>query len=450
MKIGSKIALFYTGITICMLTCIMVVFYFFIYNYINRLYDSYLADKAYLTAQKHWEKDEVDEQSYQIISQRYNEVLPQAREILLNIDSSIMVKDTLSKYLTKNQQNILFKNDSIPITFTYKKQLGAALYYPDNEGHFIVLIMSKNSYGKEIQEHLILLSLFLIITSSIFIFFIGKIYSNRILFPLQYLLKELKRIRGNNLNLRIKKFGNKDELDELVLTLNNMLDRIDAAFKSEKSFINNASHELNNPVTAIQGECEISLLKERNTQEYIEALHRISEESKRISQLIKHLLFLSRQDDDLLLNNIDEINLQLFLYELCKNINQIKLIYKNNQNNLTTKANKYLLQIAIQNILDNACKYSNGKEVIITLSKQDDNIIITIKDQGIGIPENEIQNIFQSFYRASNSREFKGNGIGLSLSMKIISLYGGKLNIQSILNSFTEVSIYLKNSQKVE
>lgn len=450
MKIGSKIALFYVTITISIIIIIILIFYFFSSYYINKLYDSYLKEKTYLTAQMHWEKDEVDEQSYQIISQRYNEVLPQAREILLNMDSSIMVKDTLSKYLTKNQQNILFKNDSIPITFTYKKQLGAALYYPDNEGHFIVLIMSKNSYGKEIQEHLILLSLFLIITSSIFIFFIGKIYSNRILSPLQYLLKELKRIRGNNLNLRIKKFGNKDELDELVLTLNNMLDRIDTAFKSEKSFINNASHELNNPVTAIQGECEISLLKERNTQEYIEALHRISEESKRISQLIKHLLFLSRQDDDLLLNNIDEINLQLFLYELCKNTNQIKLICKNNQNNLTTRANRYLLQIAIQNIIDNACKYSNGKEVIITLSKQDDNIIITIKDQGIGIPENEIQNIFQSFYRASNSREFKGNGIGLSLSMKIISLYGGKLNIQSILNSFTEVSIYLKNSQKVE
>ncbi len=450
MKIGFKIALFYVTITISIIIIIILIFYFFSSYYINKLYDSYLKEKTYLTAQMHWEKDEVDEQSYQIISQRYNEVLPQAREILLNMDSSIMVKDTLSKYLTKNQQNILFKNDSIPITFTYKKQLGAALYYPDNEGHFIVLIMSKNSYGKEIQEHLILLSLFLIITSSIFIFFIGKIYSNRILSPLQYLLKELKRIRGNNLNLRIKKFGNKDELDELVLTLNNMLDRIDTAFKSEKSFINNASHELNNPVTAIQGECEISLLKERNTQEYIEALHRISEESKRISQLIKHLLFLSRQDDDLLLNNIDEINLQLFLYELCKNTNQIKLICKNNQNNLTTRANRYLLQIAIQNIIDNACKYSNGKEVIITLSKQDDNIIITIKDQGIGIPENEIQNIFQSFYRASNSREFKGNGIGLSLSMKIISLYGGKLNIQSILNSFTEVSIYLKNSQKVE
>jgi len=75
VKIGSKIALFYTGITICMLTCIMVVFYFFIYNYINRLYDSYLADKAYLTAQKHWEKDEVDESSYEIIRQEYEGLL---------------------------------------------------------------------------------------------------------------------------------------------------------------------------------------------------------------------------------------------------------------------------------------------------------------------------------------------------------------------------------------
>ena len=87
MKIGSKIALFYTGITICMLTCIMVVFYFFIYNYINRLYDSYLADKAYLTALKHWEKDEVDESSYEIIRQEYEGLLPQAQELLLNTES---------------------------------------------------------------------------------------------------------------------------------------------------------------------------------------------------------------------------------------------------------------------------------------------------------------------------------------------------------------------------
>lgn len=113
MKIGSKIALFYTGITICMLTCIMVVFYFFIYNYINRLYDSYLADKAYLTAQKHWEKDEVDESSYEIIRQEYEGLLPQAKEILLNTDSMETVKDTLDKYLNKEQQKRLFMEEPV-------------------------------------------------------------------------------------------------------------------------------------------------------------------------------------------------------------------------------------------------------------------------------------------------------------------------------------------------
>lgn len=120
MKIGSKIALFYTGITICMLTCIMVVFYFFIYNYINRLYDSYLADKAYLTAQKHWEKDEVDESSYEIIRQEYEGLLPQAKEILLNTDSMETVKDTLDKYLNKEQQKRLFMEE--PVSFRYKKR----------------------------------------------------------------------------------------------------------------------------------------------------------------------------------------------------------------------------------------------------------------------------------------------------------------------------------------
>ena len=85
-----------------------------------------------------------------------------------------------------------------------------------------------------------------------------------------------------------------------------MLDRIDTAFRAEKSFVSHASHELNNPITAIQGECEISLLKERSTDEYIEALRRIAGESKRLSNLIRHLLFLSRQEEDIRKNNVEE------------------------------------------------------------------------------------------------------------------------------------------------
>ena len=131
MKVGSKIALFYTLVSVLTTVIIIAVFYIFSTQYINRLYASYLREKAYLTAQKHWEKDEVDEQSYQIIQRKYDELLPEAHEILLNMDSLSEVRDTLNKYLTQQQQTLLIAGeDSIPFSFKYKDQLGAALYYP--------------------------------------------------------------------------------------------------------------------------------------------------------------------------------------------------------------------------------------------------------------------------------------------------------------------------------
>ena len=411
MKIGSRIALFYTIITVGAIAAVVMVFYFFTSRYINHLYDSYLIEKAYLTAQKHWEKDEVDEYSYREIQQKYDELLPQAQEILLNTDSaSAAVNDTLNKYLDSNQQARLFKD--FPVPFVYGNLRGAALHYPDNEGDFIVLVMASNNYGRDIQKHILLLALFLLLMSCGLIYLIGRIYANRILHPLKHMLKELKRIRGNNLNIRMKTFGNKDELDDLIRTLNGMLDRIDTAFQAEKSFISNASHELNNPLTAIQGECEITLLKERSPQEYIDSLQRISTESKRITQLIKHLLFLSRQE-------------------------------------ALVTANFYLLRIAFQNVIDNARKYSKG-QVDVSLSIRENAPVIEVKDYGIGIPEEEIQHIFHSFYRASNTREYAGQGIGLSLSMKIVSVYGGKIAIESQVESYTKVTMTFTPAGELE
>ena len=441
MKVGSKIALFYTLVSVLTTVIIIAVFYIFSTQYINRLYASYLREKAYLTAQKHWEKDEVDEQSYQIIQRKYDELLPEAHEILLNMDSLSEVRDTLNKYLTQQQQALLIAGeDSIPFSFKYKDQLGAALYYPDNEGNFIVLVMSRNAYGTEIQEHLLLLSIFLVLFSSILIYFIGKIYSGRILVPLQHILKELKRIRANSLNRRLKQTGNNDELEEIIVTLNHMLDRLDSAFKAEKSFVSHASHELNNPITAIQGECEISLLKERSTGEYVEALQRISSESKRLSNLIRHLLFLSRQDEELLKTNIEEISLQDMLTDLTADNDRIRLHTRESGAPATIQANSYLLKIALKNIIDNACKYSE-KEVDIILSRINRQVVIEIEDRGIGIPQEEIEHIFQSFYRGSNTHDYAGQGIGLSLTMKIISAYHGKLEISSEIEKGTKVRV---------
>ena len=389
MKTGNKIAHFYSAITIGVIAVVTLVFYWVSTSYISRLYYSYLTEKAYATAQKHWEKDELDEEDYARIQQHYEETLPVAAEILLNADSITEAHSVLSRYLTDEKIASLYAGNVV--RFHEGKELGAAVYYPDNEGNFIVLVVSSNQYGGDIQHRIGWLLLGLILVSSVLIYFVGRLYATR------------------------------------------MVDRIDAAYQSEKAFISNASHELNNPLTAIQGECEISLLKERSPEEYQAALRRIATETSRIIQLIKHLLFLSHGDKEIQKSAMETI----FLADFLMQFSSARISFSPDNFSYMIRANPYLLKIAIKNILSNACKYSDDKPVEMRLRGS----ILTISDRGIGIPPEELKRIFQPFYRASNTREYAGHGVGLSLSLRILSTYGAKVNIISDLGVGTSVEI---------
>lgn len=389
MKTGHKIALFYSAVTLGMIALVTLGFYFIATGYIGRLYYSYLTEKAYATAEKHWEKDEVDEESYARIQQRYEEAMPAATEILLNADSLPQTRDTLRSYLDPAQIEALYGGEIV--RFRAGARVGVALYYPDNEGNFIVVVLSRNQYGAEIQRHIGWLLLGLLWVSAILIYFVGRWYAVR------------------------------------------MVDRIDAAYRSEKSFISNASHELNNPLTAIQGECEISLLKERTPAEYQEALRRIASETKRIIQLMKHLLFLSQGEREILKNAVEPLFLAEFLMQWAGG----RISFAPDNFAFIVRANPHLLKIAIGNILSNACKYSADQPVEMRLRSNRLEII----DRGIGIPAEEAERIFQPFYRASNAREYGGHGIGLSLSARILQTYGAQLSVHSEPGKGTTVVI---------
>lgn len=389
MKTGNKIALFYSAVTLGIIALVTLCFYFIATGYIGRLYYSYLTEKAYATAEKQWEKDEVDDESYARIQQRYEQTLPVATEILLNADSLPQTRDTLRRYLSQSEIEALYREEVVH--FQAGAQVGAALYYPDNEGNFIVLVLSNNQYGTAIQQRIGWLLLGVLLVSAVLIYLVGRWYAVR------------------------------------------MVDKIDAAYRSEKAFISNASHELNNPLTAIQGECEISLLKERTPVEYQEALRRIASETKRIIQLMKHLLFLSHGDREILKNAVEPLFLAEFLMQWASG----RISFSPDNFALIVRANPNLLKIAIGNILSNACKYSGDKPVEMRLRSSRLEII----DRGIGIPADEAERIFQPFYRASNTREYSGHGIGLSLSARILQTYGARLTVHPTAGGGTTVVI---------
>lgn len=149
---------------------------------------------------------------------------------------------------------------------------------------------------------------------------------------------------------------------------------------------------------------------------------------------MKHLLFLSRGDQEILRSVIEPIRLDTYLKELAE---EYAVPYTSDGTATLVNANPHLLDVAIRNILNNALKYSDGKTVRISLAERQ----VTIADQGIGIPKKEIKRIFQPFYRGKNARDFKGNGIGLSLSCRILRLYGARLHIESKEGKGTQAHI---------
>lgn len=209
------------------------------------------------------------------------------------------------------------------------------------------------------------------------------------------------------------------------------------ALDSQKSFIGCASHELNNPLTAIQGECEITLMKPRTADEYVESLQRISTESKRLSELTKQLLFLSRLDRDMLQEESERFDLHNLLAELCQDNSRI--VYKGDEG-LQVEASYHLLGVALKNIIDNALKYSKAT-VEVTLTAVNGSPRIEVLDHGIGIPAEETKSITQSFFRANNAMGFEGHGIGLSLTHKILQLYGYKMEVLSEEGRYTKVTV---------
>jgi signal transduction histidine kinase len=271
--------------------------------------------------------------------------------------------------------------------------------------------------------------------------------------PVNEIINYVNSITDSNLNLRLSEGNGKDELAELSITFNNMLERLQNAFELQQNFVASASHELRTPLTSIIGNIEVLLSRPRNADEYKIVLQTVLEEAERLHKLSDGLLNIAQASSDI--NNIKMEYIRIDeLLEESKNAVQnqmsdskMDLYFENmpvNSDDLLIKGNKNLLIIAFENLLENANKFSENKNIKINLANSPESICVTISDTGIGIPEMDLNNIFQTFYRAENARSFSGSGVGLSLCQKIFQLHNGDLFVKSELGIGTVVTVVLK------
>ena len=267
--------------------------------------------------------------------------------------------------------------------------------------------------------------------------------------PIENILSQLKKINANDLSARLNSSKNEDEINQLVNEVNSLLKRLETSFEKISQFSSDASHELKTPLTIIRGEIEIALRKERSIDEYKDALNSSLNEIIIIEQTINDLLFLAKNEKDLIIEKQENFYFDEIVDE---SINETKNFAKLHQIDIklivedTIEFNGYsnLLKIAIKNILKNAIQFSyKNSQVIVKNYKKDGFFNISVQDFGIGIEKNEQIKIFEKFYRTDKSRNKNsgGTGLGMSILKKIVDIHGGIINIESKEDFGTTITI---------
>lgn len=266
-----------------------------------------------------------------------------------------------------------------------------------------------------------------------------------------FLSKELKNLTANELYKRVPVPKSKDEIRELFESINIMMERLEKSFEQIRQFSADASHELRTPLTIIKGEIEVALRSERTIEEYQDTLVSILEEIDRMSRIIEDLLLIAKADAKEIIIEKKRIKLNEILNELCEQLNifaeakNVDLHYENLPD-VDVYADPLRLRQVFTNIIENAIKYNvDGGKVFVSIEEDEHNYIVRVKDTGIGIKKEDIDKIFDRFYRADKSRkrEVGGAGLGLSICKWIIESHGGYIKVESEYGKGSVFSIFL-------
>ena len=315
------------------------------------------------------------------------------------------------------------------------------------KGYILAAMSSESAKSIILNLRNILFISFLVILSGLYFF--SRYVAGRSIKPVQNVTHTITQISELNLKERVVLPPNKDEIYKLSSGFNALLDRIENALEREKQFTSDASHELRTPLASLRGTLEVLIRKPRTQEEYEQKIQFSLGEIERMTLTLEQLLLLARldvQDNSkkeklISLPTIIDESLSHFKTQIADKNLVVSFDCDQDQNLLVPY---YYTQLIVENILSNAVKYStNGGNLILHCGKSADHVVCSIRDEGIGINEKDLEHIYENFFRSDslNHKQISGNGLGLSIVRKCAEAINAKLNITSVIGQGTEVKL---------
>ena len=439
MKLKNRLALSFTLISTSVLFIVLFTVYFIFLKFMESDFYDRLNERVFINAKLYLEADEISADSLNRVKEQYLEKLDD--EVVRIYDSAnnpMFIKDNQQFWLSSIINDVR-TGKKIRIKEGLRQTVG--ILYKDNQGDFVILASAIDQSTLTRINKLRISMIFTFVAITIGLLLSSRWIANRILKPLNIFIDQVKNIKSNNLDFRVNQGKNKDEITLLAQNFNRLMNNLEQAFILQKTFVANASHELRTPITSLLMEAEIALEQPRSAQTYQKVLRSVIEDADKMNATINSLLSLAQTD--LELSNlhtkpfrIDDLLWELKDYWNKKNDGMAKLHVQmpnlsQHSEKLSIIFNKSLLEIALNNIISNAFKFSNGQDVYCNLKTKAHTICIEIKDSGRGIHQDDEPHIYKPFYTSNKKNNQKGSGMGLYMAHKIITLAKGQLSFTS-------------------
>lgn len=354
----------------------------------------------------------------------------------ININSNL----NLTREIELGEEHLIIRNTKISNTGTVKAYLQ------------VVRNMEK--------EYAFLKILFIVMAAADFVgiilsVLVGFIISRRILNPIDNITKTAKNISISDLNSRIEVGETDDELTRLAVTFNEMIERLKVSFEKQNQFVSDASHELRTPISVIQGYANLIDRWGKDDQKVLqESIEAIKNETSNMGELVERLLFLARGDIGRLKLSKENIKLAQLAEEVVKESRLIAPEHNLNfivDESIEVNADRKMLKQMLRALVDNSIKFTpKGGKIGIFAELETNKVKIIVRDTGAGIHQNEIENIFNRFYRVDKARtkETGGSGLGLSIVKWIVDAHDGEIFVESTVGKGTSIIILLPRNLK--
>ncbi len=443
MNIRTRLTLLFTLLVASIMLLFSLSIYYLYNQYRENEFQQRLENKAILTAQL------------------FNKSKLTPRDDLATmLAEQVIVYDKQDKEIYRSKP----KNPVFPITPTIRRQLregrllrmrkdsleAVGVCFDTNGQTYLAVSSGYDRLGFNKLDRLREILFFGWLLSLVVVGVAGWLFSSDALRPVAELTEQAKAISATNIHHRLRVGRQRDELSLLAATFNDMLQRLEVAFVSQKSFVSHASHELRTPLAVMMSQIEVALMQTRTTADYEVALTDLLDTVKSMISLVNGLIDLVKANSDAITLVYQPVRIDELLWQARANLlskfpdYQVDIDFESmpeQEEDLILSGEEPLLITAFENLLENGCKFSPDKSVTVALSFTPNQMRVSFTDKGVGIPAADVPHIFEPFYRADNVMTVKGIGLGLALTQRIVTMHRGQIKVDSVERKGTVMTV---------